>query len=416
MIRGREVSAAIVGASLLVASRALAAKDDGSPHSLAATSTAPAPEPPTFSFRRPHGEVRASKLEVVGYLLPQFEILSLPSALPREKLQYGARGTRAGFAFYGSPWTNFTYFAHFVVAPAGVEGLTLLSPTTSPSIGITLPTSTQTSIDVEEATVGYRATSWFTVKTGLMRVPFSLGQTTPIPKQMFPFRPPVTTEFQSGADAAATGSFSLLDGRLQLHAGVMLGASLGAANPNQTVRGPAIVASVAAHPLGAMTSNEGDESRGPLRFAVGVASIYRHASAFDPTGYEATTFDDVRFTGWAKLAFRGAYIQGEYLRRLRTDDLSGRPSKADGGYGEAAYFQPIGDVAIGPIVRAGVLEARVDFAPRKFTSFEAGVAFFPHGHADEPERLRILVEYFGARLTPPTELQHEVVAQLQLEF
>lgn len=409
-------AAVLLTTSSLMAQAQAPADEGVSPHPRAAIVEA-APEPTPFSFARPFGWTPINtRLDVSGYLLPQFELVSLPSALPRDRTQYGARGTRVGFAFYGMPFPDWSYIAHVVVTPAGTESLTLLSPTPEPSIGITLPTATQTSISVEEATVGYRPVKWFMTKAGLLRIPFSIGQSTPIPKQMFPFRPQITSEFQSGADAGALGTFALFDARLQANLGAFIGTSLGNPNPTQTVRGTAFAASVAAHPLGAMSLREGDPKRGPFAFALGVGSIYRRASSFDPTGYEASEFNDARFTAWLRASFRGAYLQGEYLRRLRTDDLSGRPSMSEGGYGEASYHLPISSVAVAPMVRAGVLSTSIDFAPRKFTSFEGALAFYPQGKVDEPERLRLLVEYLRAETTPFAEVQHEGLLQLQLEF
>ena len=400
-------------------SPALAQDDDGL-SAFPAAATAPPKEGADavpFSFRQPVGwKDLASKIDISGYLLPQFELVSIPSALPRDRTQYGAKGTRAGFAFYGTPWPDFTYFAHITVSPAGTENLTLLSTGAQPSVGFTVSTATQTSVDIEEASVGYRPTKWLLFRTGLLRVPFSLGQVTPIPEQMFPFRPPITGEFESGTDASLLATLNLFDQRLFVNAGVFLGTSLGALNPNETVRGPAFIGSVVAQPLGAMSMREGDENRGPFRFALGFGTIYRSAKAFDPTGYEASTFDDVRFAAWARASFKGVYVQGEYLRRLRTDDLSGRPQKSEGGYGEASYFQPIRSVGLGPILRAGVIQTSADFSPLKFTDFEGGLSFFPRGKEAEPEKLRIQVLYLVAKTSPLDEIEREGLIQLQLEF
>jgi hypothetical protein len=306
--------------------------------------------------------------------------------------------------------------AHLVVTPAGTESLAILSPTSGPAASITLPTATGTSIDIEEVTIAYRPFRWLIAKTGIFRMPFSLGQTTPIPKQMFPFRPAQTGEFQSGADEGIAATILPFDARLQANVGVFLGSSLGVFNPNLSVRGPAFVASIAAHPLGAMATREGDMDRGPFRFALGFATIYRAASAFDATGYEATHFNDTRLAAWARAQIAGAYVQGEYLRRLRTDDVSGRPSLSEGGYVAASFYQPIGPIALGPIGRVGTMSTDESFAPRRFTSFEGGLAFYPHAKIEEPERLRVLVEYLTASVAPLTETEHEGVVQLQLEF
>ena len=406
----------LVIASVFVVGAAWA--DDDEISALPPATTEPARAPSArFSFRDPTGWKDLAKVGVSGYILPQFELVSLRSALPRDKTQYGAKGTRAGFAIYGSPWNDFTYIAHLVVAPAGVENVALLSPAATSSIGFTLSTTTGTTIDFEEVSLGYRPDSWVQVKAGFIRLPFSLGQTTPIPEQMFPFRAPLTGEIQSGADAAVLSTFRFFDARLVLNASAFLGASLGGAvASNQTVRGPAFLASVAAQPLGAMSMHEGDEGRSPFRFAFGIGTIYRRATAFDPTGYEASHFDDVRLSAWARAAVHGFYAQAEYLRRNRTDDVSGRPSRSDGFYGEASYWIPVQTTALGPILRAGQIQTSADFSPRRFRSFEAGLAFYPHGQTREPEGLRLIVEYYLSTTSPLPETQHEGLVQLQLEF
>ena len=403
-------------ASFFVAGAARA--DDEEVSALPPATTEPAKtEPVRFTFRDAPGWKDLAKVGVSGYILPQFELVSLRSALPRDKTQYGAKGTRAGFAIYGSPWKDFTYVAHLVVAPAGVENVALLSPSAAPSIGFTLSTATGTTIDFEEVSLGYKPASWVQVKAGFIRLPFSLGQTTPIPEQMFPFRAPVTGEIQSGADASVLSTFRFFDARLVLNAAAFLGASLGGAtSSNQTVRGPAFLASVTAQPLGAMSTHEGDKGRGPFRFAFGIGTIYRRATAFDPTGYEASHFDDIRLAAWARAAVHGFYAQAEYLRRNRTDDVSGRPNRSDGFYGEASYYVPLKTTALGPILRAGQIQTSADFSPRRYRSFEAGVAFYPHARTREPEGLRIIVEYYLAETSPLDETQHEGLVQLQLEF
>jgi hypothetical protein len=399
--------------SVVSAQASSPANDDITAHPAAATS----PDATPFSFRRPYGWAETGpKIDVSGYVLPQFVVVSIPSALPRDRIAYGARGTRAGFALYGTPIKDWSYIAHVVLTPAGTESVAILSPTPEPTIGVTQQTGAQSALSVEQLSIGYRPASWFLGRVGIVRIPFSLGQSTPIPEQMFPFRPPATSEFQSGADPGMLATFSLFDARLVGNLGMFLGSSLGVANPRQTERGPAFVASVAAHPLGAMSLDEGDHSRKPFAFALGFASIYRHVTSFEATGYEATQFDDTRFAAFARASFRGLYVQGEYLRRLQTADLSRRPSASEGGYGEASYYQPIGPIALGPMVRGSILSTSLDFASRKFTSLEAGIAFYPRSDLDEPEKLRIILEYITASTAPLREVQYEGLAQFQMGF
>lgn len=378
----------------------------------------PEAKPEAWSFSHPLAWPEpTTRLDAAGYVLPQFQYVSLPSALPRDKTQYGARGSRVGFAIHGNPLEGFSYMAHFVIAPAGTDRVTLLSPNSTPALGITLPTSTGTAVEVEEATLGYRPAQWLELKLGAVRMPFTVAQTTPVPKQMFPVRAPQSSEFQSGADTGLLTTFAPFAGKLQVAGGVFLGTSLGGGAANQSVRGPALSAQVSAHPLGAMSLREGDLGRGPLRVAFGFSSIYRRARLLDQTGYETTSFTDTRFAAWLRAHWSGFYVQGELMKRLRTDDLSGRPSVSEGAYAQASYYQPVGtSMAFGPVARAGVVTNDIGFQPRKFTSFEGGLAFYPRADNAEPEKLRILVEYLQAELSPFDELQREGLVQLQLEF
>lgn len=415
--------ALVLGALAIGTSRRAVAQEPAAPteevsaHPRAAIDP-PEPKPEPWSFSRPLAwPEETTRIDVAGYVLPQFQLVSLPSALPRDRTQFGARGSRVGFAIHGNPLEHFSYIAHIVIAPAGTDRVTLLSPNSTPALGITLPTSTGTAVEVEEATIGFRPAQWLEMRLGAVRMPFTVAQTTPVPKQMFPVRAPQTSEFQSGADTGFLTTFAPFTGRLQVAGGVFLGGSLGGGTASQTVRGPALNVQVSAHPLGAMSLREGDLGRSPFRIAVGFSSIYRRAKLLDQTGYETTSFTDTRFAAWLRAQVAGVYVQGELLKRLRTDDLSGRPSVSEGAYVQASYFQPISTkVAIGPVGRAGVVTTDIGFQPRTFTSFEGGLALFPRADGPEPERLRILVEYLHAELSPFAELQREGLVQLQLEF
>jgi hypothetical protein len=373
--------------------------------------------PPPFSFAEPFAwPVAVERVAVNGYVLPQFELVSLPTALPRDQVQYGARGSRAGFALHGTPYEGWGYMVHVVLVPAGTESLAILSPTANQVASVTVSTATGTEVDVEEASVSYRPVKWYLGKLGFVRIPFSQGQMTQIPKQMFPIRPAQTTAFQNGADVGFLNTLPLFDARLQANLGVFFGSSLGLNTPNQTVRGAVFAGSIEAHPLGAMPLREGDQARGPFRFAVGFASLYRRATSYDTTGYEASEFTDTRLGVSLRTSWKGIYLQGEYLRRMRTDTLSARPSVAESAYAEGSYYLPVKSVAFGPLLRVGTLSDDEDFAPRKFTSFEGGIAFFPRSDLAEPDRLRIIAEYLGASVSPLSEVEREGLLQLQLEW
>jgi hypothetical protein len=279
------------------------------------------------------------------------------------------------------------------------------------------PTQTGTILSIEEVAFAFRPVEWYRVKLGFFRIPFSIGQTIPIPKQMFPIRPAATLAFQNGADEGLLNTFAFLGSRIQANLGIYDGTSLGSFDPNQTVRGPVLGASLEAHPFGAMPLREGDPDRGSPKVALAAGTLYRSATAFDATGYEASTFKDTRLALSARASWYGAYLQGEFLRRVQSDSLSGRPIVATGGYGQASFYfplKPVADIAFAPLFRYGGLTVDQDFAPRTFTSVEAGLAFYPRSDYAEPERLRVIAEYLGASVKPQNESEHEGLIQLQL--
>jgi hypothetical protein len=380
----------------------------------AASQTQPEEAPPFFIFSHPFAWPQTvERIAVTGYVLPQFEYVSLPYALPRDQRSYGAKGSRAGFAIHGTPFEAWSYILHAVVTPAGTESITILSPTTATSTPLVVTTS-NASVGVEEGTITYRPVSWFQAKGGALRIPFTLGQVTPIPEQMFPIRPAETLSFQNGPDVGFLVTVAPFDARLQANVGIFDGLSLPVSNSTQTLRGVAFAGSLEAHPLGAMAMREGDPDRGPFRFAVGVGSILHEATAFDTTGYEATHIQDLRLDISLRASFKGLFFQGEYMRHLQTDDLTGRPILDSGAYAEASYYQPIGKVAFGPLLRVGQLATTVEFAESKFTSVEGALAFYPKADLKEPERLRIIAEYLNASIAPLTEIEREGLIQVQL--
>jgi hypothetical protein len=169
-------------------------------------------------------------------------------------------------------------------------------------------------------------------------------------------------------------------------------------------------------PLGAMPETEGDPKRGPFRFGLGLGTIYRQGSLFEPDGYQATLFHEVRVDAALRVAFRGLFLQGEYLRRQLIDDLSNRPATATGAYVQGSFFQPIGGVAIAPLARYGISIEDQDFSPRKSIELEAGLAFYPFANLDDPNKFRIILQYQGERRLPEEETAYGGVVHAQLKW
>lgn len=248
-------------------------------------------------------------------------------------------------------------------------------------------------------------------------MPFSPAAAVIITSQMFPTRPQSTQLFMVGADQGLMTSANLIDDRILISAGVFNGSSLELRVPQTTPLAPVYTAFVDVHPLGKMPRVEGDPSRGPFRFALGGGAIYRTGVLFDSTGYESTRFREVRIDGALRISFRGLFVQAEYLRRLQTDDLSGRPASATGAYAQASYFQPIyGNLALAPLARYGFAREDELFAPRKITEIELGVAIYPRADLAEPDKLRFILQYDGEIREPESEIAHGGVLHMQLRW
>jgi hypothetical protein len=373
------------------------------------------------------GEADAGKdedkpFEVEGYVNLGVGARSVPGALPRDQISYGLRSSVAGLIFKGTPFEHFSYVVHFGVSPETislVSGVELADKNGDGSQqDVVTKTQDVTSIPIEEVSIQYAITDWWKIKGGHFYMPFSPGASVIITSQMFPTRPEPTRVFMIGADQGIATTTTFLDERLLLSAGVFNGSSLELQVPGTTALGPVYSAVIDVQPLGKMPDMEGDPKRGPFRFGLGTGMIYRTGKLYDETGYEATAFREVRFDAAARIAFAGLFLQGEYLRRQQKDDLSSRPATATGAYVQGSFFLPLPGtrLALAPLGRYGLSIQDQDFVPTKTIELEAGLAFFPRADIDDPNKLRIIVQYEGERRLPEDEAAHGGVVHVQLRW
>jgi hypothetical protein len=146
--------------------------------------------------------------------------------------------------------------------------------------------------------------------------------------------------------------------------------------------------------------------------------LYREGTLFESTGYEATRFHELRFDAAARLAFKGLFVQGEYLRRQQRDDLSSRAATATGAYVQSSFFFPIPGTkfALAPLGRYGVSIEDQDFSPRTSIEIEAGIAFFPMAGLDDPNKLRFILQYEGEQRLPEKEVANGGVIHAQVRW
>jgi hypothetical protein len=344
-----------------------------------------APSEPTFSphpqqaVTPPPPEESLLPKQAGGFLAINGSAQSVPSAIARNQADYSLSGA-VGVSATGHPSQRWDYQV-FVVASAAADAVNGLSGNIAP----------------EQIWIKYEPLPAFSILAGYTRIPFSAAQGTAISSSMFPTRPQPTDLFQGGADAGVLASYEPLEGRVKVKAGLFDGLSLRLALPGHTTNGPAVSGWAEISPLGVMRSIESDFGS-PFHFAVGGGIIYRHATAYDEAGYQGLSVDDIRFSATVRMAYRGLFVQGEYLQGLRTDDLSGRPTLARGTYGEASYYSPIvPTIGIAPLTRLGWSVRDAGFFPLQVISADAGLAFYPRGDLSKPGSVRLIIEYQSER-------------------
>ncbi len=369
-----------------------------------------------------------TRYQLNGYFVPFVLFSDREAAVPRDRITLGMVSSRVGLVLTGQPYEMWSYkleigFDAAVLnnqtgAVKSVSSVDAIDPSGNGQLtGINVRYQFLTAVPVEEASVTFAPADWYSVKVGRMRAPFSVGHGATITAQMFPARPGPTAVFMNGADEGVLNTFQFLEERVQIRAGAFNGSSLGLQLPNTTSIGPVLSLFTDLHPLGKMPAIESDSGRGPFRFALGLGTLYRIGTTFDQTGYEATRFRDLRLSSALRVAFRGLFLQGEYLRRLQTDDLSMRPAVAHGEYAQGAYYIPLVDTyAIAPIARYGVSVQDEDFAITKIFSYEAGLIFYPRADLTEPDSIRITLQYVGERRTPATETANGAIAHFLFKW
>ncbi len=362
----------------------------------------PAPEAPADDQPTPHPAAATAGDEAAeepapqlvpkfatGFVLMTLSFNAIPRAVPRSRYD-GILSGIAGVAAVGTPWEKWDYLAYVLVTAQ-------TSYVTGTSGGV-LP---------EQITIKYTPTKTFSLQAGWMRTPFSISQSSVIAYSMFPTRPEATTLFLTGADAGLLASYDPTSGLVHVRAGAFDGSSLGLTLPQVTTRGPATVLSVELTPLGPMKPLEADFGDTPFRFGVSAAGLYRFARAFDPRGYEALESTDARIALAVRAAFRGAFVQGEYLQAVQTDELSRRPRITRGAYLEASYYLAVKKkLGLSPAARVSWSVQDESFFPNHVLGLQAGVAVYPRGDVPDPSTLRFLLQYRGERRVEELEVAH----------
>ena len=334
-----------------------------------------------------------------GFILANGSAQSVPSALARSRFD-DSLNTVIGVSAGGTPYERWEYLAYLVasVAADAVNGA-------------------GGSVAPEQITVQFKPVRDLALIAGYIRIPFSVGQSAVITSSMFPTRPEPTALFQSGADAGVIAVYEALEHRVRFKAGFFDGLSLRLTLPQHTTIGPVVSASTEVSPLGALQPLEADFGASPFRFAVGGGILYRDGTAYDPSGYRGLHLSDTRVAASLRVAFRGLYVQGEYLHSLRTDDLSFRSHLARGVYGEASYYVAVRrKIGLAPLTRAGWSVQDEGFFPLHDVTAEAGLALYPRGDLAQPGGLRFVLEYQSERRIEEAETAYGALASVMYRF
>ena len=361
-------------------------------------------------------------MTVGAHLTPSFDFRVRPDALPRDRTDYGF-GTVAGVVLRAAPLPMWSGVLHVLFEVQVQEVVTDVRPVDANGDGfveeleVTRDTLVVPGARLEEAFITFQPWKQLAVRAGVMPIPFTLAQQTPITQRLFPKRPLPNDVFIAGSDIGALLLGDLADGVLTASAGAFNGDSLGLRLRGTDGRGIAMAARADLNPFGSFPVREGDEQRSAFRLGVGLGTVYRPQKLFDEaSGYSTTVSHDVRLAASLRMAYAGIYLGLEYLRAQQTDTISDRPRLAEGAYVQASYFWLLRPTfAIAPVGRLGFTIEDEAVDDRTTASTELGMSFYPRADAPQPDILKLTLNYIGERRFEG-EYAHGGEASLQLRF
>ena len=359
-------------------------------------------------------------VDVSGYINPRFSFRYRADAFPKDEFDYGFDGG-AGLIVDAKPFEMWRGRLHLLISAKAIELVGSADDVDLNGDGvpdaIEVTTREVARQVVQEASITFAPIDQFGAKIGAMRIPFTLQQQSANTALIFASRSSANEVFLSGADVGALLYGDILDGRIVTSFGVYNGTSLGLELDNTADRGVALSFRADVNPFGAFPFGEGDHQDSPFRLGLGFGMLYKPATSFDErTGTEPHAVNDVRLAASLRMAFRGLYFAAEYFRRQATDDFTFRPQIADGAYGQLAFFFKIVNFGLEPIVRVGFTAADQSFDPRFIGYTDAGINLYPEARGDDPDRLKLSLQYVGERRFTEDEDGHGAAAALQLKF
>jgi hypothetical protein len=366
-------------------------------------------------------EADVPRVDLGGHIRAGFGLRVRPEALPRDELDYGFFGV-AGLALDAWPFAMWRAKLHVEFNPdaiGAVTGIELFDVEGDGEIdGAGTTSSLSDGLSIEEATAAFIPSEMFQVKAGVTRIPFSLQAQSKNTSLMFPTRSHPNEKFLSGADIGAIARGEFAGGIARVSLGAFTGNSLGLGVPNAVARGVVLAFRGDVNPFGAYAYGEGDPKRGPFRLGLGFGTIFRPVTLFDErTGTEPRSAYDFRLAASLRMAYQGVSLAAEYFRRQQTDSFSSRPEVADGAYAQLAWFILLADrFGIQPMVRAGFVATDQMFDPRLVGYIDGGFNFYPVASGDEPDQVKLTLQYLGERRFTEEAEAHGGALAVQLKF
>lgn len=373
---------------------------------------------------------KSEYLSIEGYIQPQYTYRVRRGARPRDQQEFGAQQTRAGLIFHGNVLPKWSYRAHIVVGSQITRVVTDVDVVDYEGDGdgddLVTNSALVPGLNLEQLWVNYRPVEvssskgmeiiQLNLKLGQMRVPFSKQNKTQNNSLLFPRRNQAVTSFLVSSDLGGLVEADFADKRVSLSGGVFNGTGLAVNRDNR--RGPLWSAQLEVAPLGALGGYESAlELNKKPRFAIGTGLLYSPYRLFNTAGDDTLTrARDLLISGSAKFVMHGFYLQGEFIRRQVTDNLSSRPFLSTGAYGQLSYAIPAGKkLFIAPLGNFGwtVSEQAVEPLNRYYTS--DGLAFYLPNER-QLDAVRVSLLYEGEWRVDEGESAQGGTLQVQLKF
>ena len=370
-----------------------------------------APTEPDEEKKREYGKgTGLDWLAISGYGRAGFRFAHRPDALPADRNDFGFSGA-VSVEVEAQP---FEMWHALVNVEFNDQALRVLQ---SDGTGGTESTRIAGTI-IQEATMRFVPAEWFRIRAGMVRIPFTLSSQLNNNRTMFPSRSNSNELFLSGSDVGAMAEGNFGDGIFTPSIGVFNGDSLGLRIANARETGVVVSFRADVNPFGKFDRGTSDPLRGKFRLGLGGGLLIRPLTAFDKsTLTEPRDVLDVRFSASLRMAVRGLFFSAEYLRRQQTDNFTFRPEVADSANAQLAFFfTTIDSLALEPLARVGFTAADQTFDPRLTGFTDAGINIYPAADGEEPDDVRLTLQYHGERRFTEVEDAHEGRVSALVQF